>query len=75
VAEFPAGTKKVYVVFDYAYMAGEEVRVGVSEVAAMLSSMRPGPYPGMGQNPFPSGQARGDSPLAGTGWISIRAGV
>jgi hypothetical protein len=30
--EFPAGTVKVYVVFDYAYMAGEEVMVRVKGV-------------------------------------------
>ncbi len=27
--QFPAGTGKVYVVFDYAYMAGEEVGIRV----------------------------------------------
>ena len=27
--EFPSGTKKVYIVFDYAYMAGEEVGIRV----------------------------------------------
>jgi hypothetical protein len=27
VATFPAGTAKVYIVFDYAYMAGEEVGI------------------------------------------------
>jgi hypothetical protein len=29
VAEFPAGTGTVYIVFDYAYMAGEEVGIKV----------------------------------------------
>ena len=29
VSEFPVGTGKVYIVFDYAYMAGEEVRTKV----------------------------------------------
>ena len=31
MAEFPAGTGKVYVVFDYAYMAGEEVGIKVTD--------------------------------------------
>jgi len=31
VPEFPAGTEKVYVVFDYAYMAGEEVGIKVAD--------------------------------------------
>jgi hypothetical protein len=30
VAQFPAGTKKVYVVFDYAHMADEEVGIKVT---------------------------------------------
>lgn len=29
VGEFPSGTRKVYIVFDYAYMAGEEVMIRV----------------------------------------------
>ncbi|MGA9349172.1 MAG: DUF5667 domain-containing protein [Anaerolineae bacterium] len=29
VGEFPSGTRKVYIVFDYAYMAGEEVGIRV----------------------------------------------
>jgi hypothetical protein len=29
VSEFPAGTSTVYIVFDYAYMAGEEVEIRV----------------------------------------------
>jgi len=33
VPEFPAGTGKVYIVFDYAYMAGEEVGVKVTDRA------------------------------------------
>ena len=31
MGEFPAGTVKVYIVFDYAYMAGEEVRIKVTD--------------------------------------------
>jgi hypothetical protein len=31
VLEFPAGTGKVYIVFDYAYMAGEEVGIKVTD--------------------------------------------
>jgi len=33
VPEFPAGTGKVYIVFDYAYMAGEEVGIKVTDSA------------------------------------------
>jgi hypothetical protein len=29
VGEFPSGTRKVYIVFDYAYMAGEEIEIKV----------------------------------------------
>jgi len=29
VGKFPSGTRKVYIVFDYAYMAGEEVKIRV----------------------------------------------
>jgi len=31
VSEFPAGTGTVYIVFDYAYMAGEEVGIKVTD--------------------------------------------
>ena len=31
MSEFPAGTATVYIVFDYAYMAGEEVRIKVTD--------------------------------------------
>ena len=31
MSEFPAGTGTVYIVFDYAYVAGEEVRIQVSD--------------------------------------------
>ena len=31
MSEFPAGTGTVYIVFDYAYMAGEEVEVRVTD--------------------------------------------
>jgi hypothetical protein len=33
VAEFPAGTATVHIVFDYAYMAGEEVEIRVYDSA------------------------------------------
>jgi len=37
VSEFPAGTDTVYIVFDYAYMAGEEVEIRVyDEVGHLL---------------------------------------
>jgi hypothetical protein len=31
ISEFPVGTKQVYVVFDFAYMAGEEVGIKVTD--------------------------------------------
>jgi len=38
VGEFPSGTKKVYIVFEYAYMAGEEVEIRVYDSVGNILS-------------------------------------
>ncbi len=58
VAEFPAGTGTIYVVFDYAYMAGEEVGIKVTDNIGhvLLEEVRTLAGDGTESIPVPAGE-------------------
>ncbi len=58
VPEFPVGTKRVYVVFDYAYMAGEEVGIKVTDNVGyiLLEEVRTLSGDGTVSIPVPAGE-------------------